>query len=472
MFTQYLALESRLQKRAGSIFDSMSKKNTAIIQQFAPSRSEVQGACRFFRNPSLRPEMSLAALSNECRGVVKDKTILLIEDTTSIQRKHLEGLHSPTDPDLGRTEGKNLLGFFVHPVLVVEASTGLPLGIAGGRIWSRPNKSSPLPVKDAYKKKPLREKESSRWIECARAALEITREASHRIALADREADLYDLYALVSEAFVTSLGGRSDVLIRARTDRNGRHEEGMEKIFTTVGASTILTHIDTETRTESGKRRNVRCEVRSAKVELCRPARADKTLPPTLSCWVIEAKEILPAEGLPDGEEPVLWRIITTLPIDSAEAAEQALRWYCRRWQIEQLFRLLKSQGLRVEDSQLERGIALQNLVVFALAVALKLLQATTARDLPNTIPPEFLFSTAEQECAEALIPRYEGKTNAQKNPYPKKTLLRYLWLIARLGGWKGYQSESKPGPITMRRGFEQFASMLDVWTVFKERSP
>ncbi len=123
---------------------------------------------------------------------------------------------------------------------------------------------------------------------------------------------------------------------------------------------------------------------------------------------------------------------------------------------------------MRVEDSQLERGIALQNMVVFALAVALKLLQATTARDLPNTIAPEFLFSPDEQACAEALIPRYEGKTKAQKNPHPPKTLLRYLvdCSVGRL------EQESPPGPITMRRGFERFAPMLDVWTIFKEHSP
>jgi hypothetical protein len=187
---------------------------------------------------------------------------------------------------------------------------------------------------------------------------------------------------------------------------------------------------------------------------------------------VVEAKEILPREGLPEGEEPVLWRILTTLPIDSAAAADQALRWYCRRWQIEQLFRLLKSEGLRVEESQLERGIALKNLVLFALAVALKILQATTARDLPNTIPPEFLFSEDEQQCAEMLIPRYEGKTDAQKNPHPKKTLLRYLWLVARLGGWKGYQRESPPRPITMRRGFQHLAQALELSTIFKEQSP
>jgi hypothetical protein len=38
------------------------------------------------------------------------------------------------------------------------------------------------------------------------------------------------------------------------------------------------------------------------------------------------------------------------------------------------------------------------------------------------------------------------------------------------LGGWKGYKSESPPGPITMRRGFERFATMVEAWTIFKEQ--
>lgn len=53
----------------------LSKKTTAIIQQFASSRSEIQGACRFFNNAAVRPEMSFRALAEECRRVVKDKSI-------------------------------------------------------------------------------------------------------------------------------------------------------------------------------------------------------------------------------------------------------------------------------------------------------------------------------------------------------------------------------------------------------------
>jgi hypothetical protein len=37
-------------------------------------------------------------------------------------------------------------------------------------------------------------------------------------------------------------------------------------------------------------------------------------------------------------------------------------------------------------------------------------------------------------------------------------------WIIARLGGWKGYASERKPGPITMHHGLTRFASIATGW--------
>ena len=444
-------------KRASLVLEAMNKKTSGIIHQFASDRSALQGACRFFGNAALTPEVSFAAFAAECAMVVKDRTILLIEDTSSIQRTQMSGLHRADDPDIGRMEKNNLRGFFVHPVLALEASTGMPLGIAAGKVWNRDSGTTPAPKGD-YAKKSRSQKESSRWITCAKAALETTVSARHRIVIADREGDIYDLYALVSEASVEASGSRSDVVVRARSDR--QQDQATESIFTAVAQAEVCLGLRCEVRTTSGKRRMARLEVRSAPVRIARPIRAEKTLPDSVSCFVIEAKEILPEDGLPDGEEAVHWRIVTTVPVLCAADADQVLRWYCRRWQIEQLFRLLKQEGLRVEQSQLERGSAVKNLVVFALAVALKLLQATTARALPNALPIEVLFTNDEQVCAEMLIPKHEGKTEAQKNPYPKGTLLRYLWLIARLGGWKGYKSEAPPGPITFRRGFERFAVM------------
>jgi hypothetical protein len=54
-----------------------------------------------------------------------------------------------------------------------------------------------------------------------------------------------------------------------------------------------------------------------------------------------------------------------------------------------------------------------------------------------------------------------EGKTTKQKNRHPIMSMAWAAWLIARLGGWKGYASEAKPGPITILRGLQRFESMM-----------
>ena len=60
------------------------------------------------------------------------------------------------------------------------------------------------------------------------------------------------------------------------------------------------------------------------------------------------------------------------------------------------------------------------------------------------------------------MLPKLEGKTEKQKNPHPVAQLSWASWIIARIGGWKGYKSESPPGPITMLRGLKRFQSLLE----------
>jgi len=49
-------------------------------------------------------------------------------------------------------------------------------------------------------------------------------------------------------------------------------------------------------------------------------------------------------------------------------------------------------------------------------------------------------------------------------------TLAWAAWIIARLGGWKGYStSESPPGSLTMRRGLDAFDRIWHGYTMVKK---
>jgi len=137
------------------------------------------------------------------------------------------------------------------------------------------------------------------------------------------------------------------------------------------------------------------------------------------------------------------------------------IQWYQWRWIIEARFRGLKLQGLNIEASELETGTALRKNCLLALGAALPILQLTLERDGTYGIASTVVFTDAEIVYQRALGPTLEGQTDKQRNPFAVGTLAWSSWIIGRLGGWKGYRSQSPPGYITMKRGLERFACMF-----------
>jgi hypothetical protein len=159
--------------------------------------------------------------------------------------------------------------------------------------------------------------------------------------------------------------------------------------------------------------------------------------------------------------------------VTTLDDAVAMVELYRRRWAVEQVFRTLKSRGLAIEDSFIAEGDALENLAATALIAAIRVMQCVHARGQAGAlIPAARVFRPADMPVLKALVRSLEGKTLKQKNPFPPETLAWATWVIARLGGWKGYASERPPGPITMHRGFERFDAIVIGFALAQPRPP
>ena len=118
----------------------------------------------------------------------------------------------------------------------------------------------------------------------------------------------------------------------------------------------------------------------------------------------------------PAGAEPAHWRLLTTHAAADAEGAWHIVDWYRRRWTIEQLFRLMKQQGLRLEDSQLADAASLLKLTLVATKAAVTILQLVQARDGCGAEPASLAFDDDEQRLLAHLDARRPATTAKQRN--------------------------------------------------------
>ena len=104
-----------------------------------------------------------------------------------------------------------------------------------------------------------------------------------------------------------------------------------------------------------------------------------------------------------------------------------------------------------------------------ALKIATKAMQLTLARDGEEFIPIETMFDDNQQQALIKLNEKLKGTTQKQSNPHPQNSLAWAAWVVARLGGWKGYKSQRPPGPITMKRGLQDLEKFIWAWRLIND---
>jgi len=447
----------RLDARGNQLIKSLWTSGSQSIRQIANSNSEQKGYYRFFENELTTEEAIIQSMSNRCASAVRGKVVLILQDTTEINLYNHKN-RIKLDDSIGLTNATERgLGFMLHPSLVVDAKNCFPYGYCNVHIYNRDLERQT--DKHRYKQLGIEEKESYKWIASSQEAQSVLDEASLKVIIQDREGDIYEQFATIPDEC-------TDLLIRAKSDRN-LPEGG--KLFSKVAAcevaGTYSIVIDGDKRKKRQKR-TAQLEVRFTEVEIKNSSRTAKDIAPTVKLYCVEAKE----KGA-SVKQPVCWRLLTTVPVTTLAHALMVIEWYSWRWMIEEVFRIMKKEGFDVEASELGCGTSVKKLCLLVLDAIIKLFQMNIAyiTDEEELIPDIICFDEEQIECLQIQNSTLEGKTEKQKNPYRKGSLRYVIWVIARLGGWKGYASERKPGITTLWIGVEKFYNIFKGWKLAKD---
>jgi Transposase DDE domain len=396
---------------------------------------------RFLANDGVTVGKLIEGWSEQTRLAAAGRHVLSIQDTSEIKFATTE----ENRRGLGKVKKGNVFGVLLHAMIAVEADSGAVLGLVGGTVWTRRGE-----VETPHAQRRLTEKESGRWIATAEAAKETLAAARLITIVDDREGDFYAHWALTP-------GDNVHLLTRLMNDhalvKGGTVRTAMARL--PMAATAVI-----ELRERPNRRpRTAHLSLRFGALVLKRPANTiEKDLPASVPVNAVEVVELHP----PHDAEPVHWILLTTHTVENLADAWQIVAWYRRRWIIEQFFRTLKLQGLRIEDSQLARADRLLKLVAIAAKAAAIVMQLVQARG-SDTQPATLAFTDDEIAAIAMLDARLQGKTARQQNPHPNHTLAWAAWVIAKLGGWHEYEAKP-PGPITFHNGLAYFRAFAAGW--------
>lgn len=428
----------RTAERGAWLFEQIVAMGSLVLRRLGESRSGEIAAHRFLSSPHVTVLGIVESFAERTRQASVGRRVVVAQDTTEI---NFSG-RSAGRRGLGPAGDGKTPGFFIHPNVVVDADEEVVLGLAGARIWTREAGKVA-----ARSDRAAEDKESARWLEGSQtAAAALVGHAAQVIGVCDREGDVWSHFAHVPPGM--------ELAIRSRHDRPLENGQTLFEALTDR-PPLAATLVKVAPRGPGDKGRTAKVVLRAARVRIKRPTTAPRDDPPVLEIGLVEAIEHDP----PQGVRPLVWRILTTLPVDTADQAREVVGVYRLRWRIEEVFRALKRDGLALEDTQMQDAQRLFRLAAMGLGAAVRIIQLVDARDGAASRPMSDVLDQNLTPEVAILVKDREGATAKQKNPHPEGSLAWLSWVVARYGGWNCYGKP--PGPKTMAYGWPRFCATL-----------
>jgi hypothetical protein len=442
-------LAEPLSQRLITVARDFGARPMANIPQACGSTAKTKAAYRLLAHRDVTFEAVLQphfAATEQRIGTMRDAVILVPQDTTSLNFTKLTG----TD-GLGPigTNAKGAQGLHLHSSLALTEE-GIPLGFLDAQCWARDTKTSGKKAKAKRQSLPIEEKESYRWIKSYQAVAAVQKRHPNvtLVSMGDREADIYELFA---EAASDPNGPK--LLVRAKHDRELQNEQAY--LFDKIHAAPIAGYqIVALPRQNDRSARDAKLAIHYAKVTLCPPH--DKRHLPSIDIWAVLAKE----EGAPDDVEPIKWLVLTTMPVDSFEQANEKVCWYAKRWGIEVFHRTLKSAGCKMEQRRLGHADRLEACLAIDMVIAWKICHLVKSGQEVPDVPCDVFFSELEWKTLCAF---------STQNPIPPEappSLREATHMLGMLGGYLGRHGDGEPGAQALAIGFQHLSYMTSIGQV------
>jgi len=440
--------DQRRTQRLVNMATCLAQTPTGTLPQAFPEWKDLKATYRFLDHLEFGPDdiqqphrqQTLAA----CRAPGE---YLLIEDTTE-----LDYSSHPKAEQLGYIGNGRGRGMLVHSTLAVrveawdlaQAPEGIALGLLAQKSWIRPVTGL---RKQSWRQRMRRSRESDRWAR-ALAELGAPPPGCQWIYLADREADFYEPFQRCRQQGL-------DFIIREYHDHKLAGAD--EHLSAALAAAPVQGVMPVSLRGRQGElAREAVVSLRHCRVKWQGPWRPQGRQE-DLELNVVEAREMEPPEGV----EELHWILLTSLPCERLVELKRIVARYAMRWWIEQYHKALKS-GAGIEESQLEKGFRIENLLAVLAVLAVRLVNTQwLARNRPDEpVEPESFGLTALEILSAKYATPQGGWTNRS-----------VLIAVARLGGFLARKNDGLPGWQTIWRGWHHLLWMCEGLEILKEKA-
>lgn len=436
-----------------------------------PDWADLNGAYRLLSNMAVQPGQIVEPHIQLTRTLAAGcPVVLCVQDDTQLDftcRSDVVGLGQ-----IGNGSGRGLLQ---HSSLAVSPQ-GQVLGVLD-LAWH-----AIKPVKKGEK----RRERQSRWVATdvwpdAAESIGAWPDESMLVHVGDRGADLFRFMSV-------SQKHSHQFVIRAMHDRHvdkpqvGKPDSSEAastlRLWQKLADQPVLGQINVSVGTQRDgnskikRRRSEAClSIRTAPVQLPPPMNDPRTAGhDALDLWAIYLLE----ENPPQGQEPIEWMLLCSLPAQTLQEALQLIGYYICRWKIEEWHRCLK-EGCRIEQSQLDHATDLQRLSAIMSVLAVRLLQIrdlADARQQPQ--PSQPAVSKAQLPATASVQARQENQILQQHVPAmyllivaqlakvkaAQLTPQLFLLTIAKRGGYLNRKHDYRPGWIVLWRGWNDIVQM------------